>query len=238
MGSTLHQLFAAGLATSAKESYQSGSNRYIRFCSLYNLPPFPTCERSLSLFVAYLYQEGLSASTVKGYLSAVRYSQISLGFGDPKIGEMPQLEYVTKGMRKLSSTPSRSHLPVTLAILRFMRSSWVVSPVPKDAIMLWAAACMCFFGFLRAGEIVVPSDAAYDASCHLSMGDVRVDSTVAPLFLEVTLKASKTDPFRTWYPCIWVVPILTYVQWQLFLGIWSLVGQLLARFSSSTMVVI
>ena len=56
-------------------------------------------------------------------------------------------------------------------------------------------ACV-FLGGLRAGEIVIPSDAAYDASCHLSMGDVRVDSTVNPSFVEVTLKASKTDPFR------------------------------------------
>jgi hypothetical protein len=35
------------------------------------------------------------------------------------------------------------------------------------------------FGFLRAGEIVVPSSAGYDMSVHLSMGDVTLDSRVS-----------------------------------------------------------
>ena len=62
--------------------------------------------------------------------------------------------------------------------------------------MLWAASCLCFFGFLRAGEIVVPSDNTYDPSAHLSVGDVRIDNTSEPQYIEVILKASKTDPFR------------------------------------------
>ena len=35
--------------------------------------------------------------------------------------------------------------------------------------MLSAVACMCFFGFLRTGEVVVPSEMAYDAAVHLSV---------------------------------------------------------------------
>ena len=61
--------------------------------------------------------------------------------------------------------------------------------------MLWAAAYMYFFGFLRSGEVVVPSDSGYDPSVHLSFGDVRLDSTTDPQFLEVRIKASKMDPF-------------------------------------------
>ena len=52
------------------------------------------------------------------------------------------------------------------------------------------------FGFLRSDEIIVPSDLEYDPSVHLSFGDVRLDSVTDPQFLEVTIKASKTDPFR------------------------------------------
>ena len=61
--------------------------------------------------------------------------------------------------------------------------------------MLWAAVLMCFCGFLRSGEVVVPSQTSYDPSCHLSYGDVLVDNTRAPFFVEVRIKASKTDPF-------------------------------------------
>ena len=54
---------------------------------------------------------------------------------------------------------------------------------------------MCFFGFLRAGEVVIPSDAGFDSATHLAQGDIPVDSVVTPQYLEVTIKASKTDPF-------------------------------------------
>ena len=55
---------------------------------------------------------------------------------------------------------------------------------------------MCFLGFLRSGEVVVPSDSAFDPSMHLAYGDVRADNTSSSQFLEVRIKASKTDPFR------------------------------------------
>ena len=45
-------------------------------------------------------------------------------------------------------------------------------------------------------EATVPTQSAYDPTVHLSMADVQVDSTVAPSVVSVTLKASKTDPFR------------------------------------------
>ena len=61
--------------------------------------------------------------------------------------------------------------------------------------MLWAAACMCFFGFLRMGEAVVPSAAAYDPDVHLSKADVKADSRSKPSYIEVRIKASKTDVF-------------------------------------------
>ena len=53
-----------------------------------------------------------------------------------------------------------------------------------------------FFGFLRSGEVVVPSDLAYDSTVHLSFGDMRMDSATDLQFLEVTIKASKMDPFH------------------------------------------
>ena len=62
--------------------------------------------------------------------------------------------------------------------------------------MLWAACCLCYFGFLRAGEITVPSESAYDPGEHLNFSDIAVDSISNPSMLKVKIKASKTDPFR------------------------------------------
>ena len=65
-----------------------------------------------------------------------------------------------------------------------------------DNIMLWTASCLCFFGFLRAGELTVPTEAEYDAGVHLNFSDVALDSKCNPSFLRVHIMASKTDPFR------------------------------------------
>ena len=43
---------------------------------------------------------------------------------------------------------------------------------------------------------LTPADTAYDRAVHLSGGDVRVDNTTDSQYLEVHIKASKTDPFR------------------------------------------
>ena len=72
---------------------------------------------------------------------------------------------------------------------------WVNKPLDPDHKMLWAAALLCFFGFLRAGEVTVPSDMAYDEGAHLNFADVAVDSYIDPQVIKARIKVSKTDPF-------------------------------------------
>ena len=62
--------------------------------------------------------------------------------------------------------------------------------------MLWAASLLCFYGFLRSGEITIQSSKSYDASVHLNYADVRFDNPSNPSMMQVHIKASKTDPFR------------------------------------------
>ena len=186
MGTIVQQLFSAGIAQSTRNTYRSGSDRYIRLRAALGITPFP----------ASLYRDGLAGTTAKTYLSGIRFAQISLGGKDPDISSMPYLEYVLKGFRKLAAGKSRPRLPITSSILSKMQETWSKIPKRKNAAMLWAASCMCFFGFLRSGEIVVPSDTSYDPAVHLSYGDVRTDSIENPTCITVAVKASKTDPFR------------------------------------------
>ena len=161
------------------------------------IKPFPVSQQTLKYFVAYLHKDRISLGTAKSYLSALRHSQIALGLGDPRIGEMVQLEYVLKGLkRKTAPQATRTRLPITPDTLRKLGKAWDALLSPFDAAMLWAAACMCFFEFLQSGEVVIPADSAFDPTAHLAYGDVREDSTTAPRYLEVRLKSSKTDPFR------------------------------------------
>ena len=95
------------------------------FCCKVDLTPFPMTESNLMYFVTFLYNEGFSAGTVKSYLSAARYTQISLEFGDPSVAGMPKLELVIKGLKKRTATgQSHARLPVTPEILRVLKKVW------------------------------------------------------------------------------------------------------------------
>lgn len=160
----------------------------------------PTSESLLCRYVSSLANENISQSTIKCYLAAVRHLHIAEGFGDPNISGMARLEQVLKGIKSTQAKGMKRNvrLPITPELLLSMRSTWLVVGLisQDDGRMLWAAASLCFFAFLRSGEITVPNDTDYDVGAHLSFDDVSVDSFSSPSTLKVRIKASKTDPFR------------------------------------------
>ena len=188
------------------------------------MQPFPTSEELLCKFVAWLFVQGLSHQTMKSYLSAVRHLQIISGGGDPFALEMPKLQYVLKGARiersKTTSGAKRARLPITPDVLLKIKTVLDRNGQEFDSIMLWAAACVCYFGFLRSGEITIPTLGAFCPETHLSIRDVSVDRPGRPEIIHIKLKASKTDPFRkgvvislgrTGKPLCPVVALLTYL---------------------------
>ena len=200
MDTIVHRLLQQALAPSTLRSYEIAQRRYLTFCTKINISPFPVNETSLCRYVANLANDKLRFQTIKCYLSAIRYLQIMSGFGDPYMASMPILEYLLKGVKrdqaKQNPESTRSRLPITPAILRSLRSELDKESTKWNNIMLWAACCTCFFGFLRSGEITVPSQGDYDSSAHLSYGDVTFDSEHSPTMAQINIKASKTDPFR------------------------------------------
>jgi len=167
---TVCRLYQAGLAPATQKTYLAGKRRYLQFCQRSGSQPVPVAEGSLCRFVAFLQMEGLRHSTVKAYLSAVRHLQVSQGLGDPQMSSMPRLELVVRGLkREQAGAPSKPRLPITPAILRQIRHCWKDSQ-EWDKVMVWAAMCLCFFGFLRSGEVVVPDDSTFLthlSTCHL-----------------------------------------------------------------------
>lgn len=97
------------------------------------------------LFVAYLYNEKLAPSTIKTYLAAVRHEQISIGLGNPQIAQMPQLEYVIRGVKRLAKQSSCKRLLITPTILHQLKIVWAKDAGNRDMKMLWVASCLCFF---------------------------------------------------------------------------------------------
>jgi len=105
------------------------------------------------------------------------------------------LEYVLRGVKsvevKLATSPQQTRLPITPDILRKVCLVLERDKMKYDRVMLWAAYCTAFFGYLRSGEVT-----AYDPGEYLSYGDITFNSHTQPTVAQVNVKASKTDPFR------------------------------------------
>ena len=154
-------------------------------------------EDVLCRFVAKMASEGLKHWTTKSYMAGIRHFHVEEGLGDSFLPTLPQLHYMLRGVKRSEGeegATGRERLPITPLLLR-IKAVWDSQANDLDIVMLWAACCLAFFGFLRPGEFTVPCESGFDPSSHLSWGDLAVDVPGQPSVMSVRLKASKTDPF-------------------------------------------
>ena len=182
----VHGYFEHSLAPSTLSLYRSASTRYHNFCTQFNLPFLPLTQDTLTRFVSYLAQSGLTYQSIRTYLSGIRFLQIASGLPDPHINTFPVLDYVLRGIHRLPSAASQrpARRPITLEILNPLYT----------AAMLWAACCTGFFGFMRAGEFTCQSLQAFTPQMLVPQ-DISVDSHQNPSTITILLRHSKTDPF-------------------------------------------
>ena len=115
--------FEHGLAATTRKTYQAGIKKFNNFCSTYNIAnPLPVSQSLLCSYITYLAKSGLAYSSIKTYLSAVRYFQVSYGLAAPDRVAMPKLSLVERGIRRAKAVEHKSVcLLITPAILRQLR---------------------------------------------------------------------------------------------------------------------
>ena len=69
---TVKKYYHIGASSSTWKVYKAGPSRYQRFCTMAQKPAIPASEDTLLLFTVHLATEGISTSTIKVYLSAIR----------------------------------------------------------------------------------------------------------------------------------------------------------------------
>ena len=151
------------------------------------------------LFAAHLALSGLAHSSIKVYFSAIGNLHSAGSQHEAYQKSLtPRLEQLLRGIKKdqVSTRTPLVRFPITVEIMSQILSVLSKSPTNYQSIMMWAASCTAFFGFLRVGEMTVPSLEAFDEMRHLTLKDIALDSRSNPSAIWLTIKQSKTDPFR------------------------------------------
>lgn len=186
-----------GLAPSTRRTYCSAQRKFIAFAKEVGAnSPCPANEDTLCWFASSL-AKSMQHKSIKVYLAAVRSLHIDQGYPDP-LANCLKLAKILRGIKRLSSPSQHQRLPITDVLMHKIYSSLQLTCY--NDTMLWAAATLAYFGFLRSSEFTVPSLAGFDPQVHLQLRDLAFDNLRSPTCLRVWIKASKTDPFRIGCP--------------------------------------
>ena len=110
---------------------------------------------------------------------------------------MPLLVLALRGTkREQAGAVKCTRLQITPIILQQLWRIWNRDSSNPNHIMLWAACCVGFFGFLRSGEMTTPEVGEFDLGQHLTVRDITVEDIKNSRVVSVWIKQSKTDPFR------------------------------------------
>ena len=153
--------------------------------------PLPASPLTLRYFCAYL-SPYVRRATIKLYLSAIRSHHIQQEYQDPTRDTL--LQYVIKGIKRTQSVNTRQRLPITVQVLKDLKTVLHNSPqlTYHDKRMLWAAFAVAFYGFLSADELHSKTVNSFDSATTLLWSDVTTTATS----LVLHIRASKTDSFR------------------------------------------
>ena len=186
LSTSLRQFIYLGVAPSTRQTYNSGINSYLNFCTRFNIQPYPASSLTLQFFCTDLSRH-ISYKSIKVYLAGIRLAHLELGHSDPKVDE--SLRLVIRGIRRMQGDSCRQRLPITIDLLRTLKQQIRISNYSLlEQRLLWAAFTTAFYGFLRVSEFTSSSS---DATT-LRWSDISLSSSTQT----ISLRQSKTDPFR------------------------------------------
>ena len=214
-------LVSRGIRDSTAKTYSAAQRRYLEFCCYHSTSPMPATEDLLLAYIARLNIDGLKASSIRVYLSAVRAMHIDEGYGNP----IENCFRITKALRGLDmvADPPKQKLPITFPILCKMKAQ---VPQNYNGMVVWCAMTVAFFGCLRAAELAPGS--SFNPACHLCVCDLTFSQIEGRQCAIVIVKHSKTDTknvgFRLYISCTGVetcgyCALLTMLKWRFQHGI-------------------
>jgi hypothetical protein len=163
-----NQLFRNILAPSSTQTYKRAWALYIEFATLFGtikegLVTLPISVYDLSLFIAFLDNNGLPPATVMTYVSAVGFQHKCAGVPDPTGSFVIQ-----KLLRavKYNNQTLDTRLPITEALLiQLSQAADFTTGSEYNKQLIRCMMSLAFWGFFRIGELT-------STNCPIKISDI------------------------------------------------------------------
>ena len=172
-----------GIAPSTRRVYKSGIKAYYKFCEKFNkIQPLPASNLTLQFFCVHnsCYT---SYKTLKVYLAAIRLRHLEQGLDDPTNDHL--LHLVCRGIRRLQGDKIRKRLPITINLLRTLKSQLANSTffTVLEQRLLWAAFSLAFYSFMRVSEFTTPPTSDTFSPSGLHWSDIQLNTNSMSFYL-------------------------------------------------------
>ena len=139
----------------------------------------PCSEQNTLIYVAWLIKRGVRASTIEVYLSGIRAAHLESGLNPPNI-RTDRIKLIINGKshedcQKKQTGELTTRLPITPNMLKLFKAELSNSNMSySDTRMIWAVACMLFFGGFRPGELLCRNSLSFDPHNALLGKDIKM----------------------------------------------------------------
>jgi predicted aconitase with swiveling domain len=188
-----------GLAERTRNTYNSGTRSWERFCTLEGCAPYPAQAHQLGEWIARRVitggKEGVVAgATASGYLAGVRSKHIDLGYPIEAFSDH-MLRRAMQGALNLRPPKRKPRLPITIDVLSRITAT---PPTSATGYNLDALFKVAYAGFFRLGELTYTrrdTEHPLFRHTHVLRGDVSFirDDRGSAIGATVFLRHSKTD---------------------------------------------
>ena len=156
-----------------------------------------TLQQNLILFITSI--SNVSYSSLKIHLAAIKYQAEVHGYSIPN-NSLHRLYLLLHGIKRSQGNRNKKpkRLPITPTLLKAMlKNLFNSSRSYIDKIMIRSAFLTAFFGFLRVSEYTSLHVRSFDPETTLTLQDLKIKNYNHKQVIEINIKSSKTDPFRS-----------------------------------------
>ena len=169
-------------------NYATATRHLMRMYSSNNMKlKLPLSITDICLYLVYLETQNVGRQTASNYLDGLVFLHRSLGLDPPNIND----KVVHYTLSNIKPSTARPRVPIMAGTLRAFKLGLHNDKKldREETRAFWAAATICWHGFLRMGEVLSKRARTTEENSTLLWEDIRIFND----HIAILLKSSKTD---------------------------------------------